>query len=265
MSRYALLGGRLAHSYSKIIHSRFFELTGRLDSYELLETAPENIEALIKGGEYSGFNVTIPYKQTVMQYLDAVSPEAEKIGAVNTIKIGKDSVTGYNTDYFGLKETLEKNGISVNKKRVVILGTGGASKAVCALCEDLGAGEIVFVSRSGKNQTKHKTLSYNDDITGDVLFNTTPVGMYPNAGVSPLEKVSGSFSCVVDLIYNPFETELMKRAAQNGALAVNGLYMLVSQAVKAEEIWSGIKTDGAVTDKIYSELKCELEQKEMKK
>lgn len=257
MEKYALIGERLSHSYSALIHRRFFELRGLDCSYELTELSPEelenNFDALTR--KYCGLNVTIPYKQKVIAHLSELTPEAEKIGAVNTIKPTPSGAVGANTDYLGLKLMLEENDICVKGKRAVILGTGGASKAVCVLCRDLGASDITVVTRNKSQKSHFRLIDYSEQIKGDILFNTTPVGMYPNCEGSPLASVDSQFGALVDLIYNPCETALMRLAKKSGVYAVNGLYMLVAQAICSQSIWREETADKKIIQKIYGEMK----------
>ncbi len=258
MNRYALIGEKLGHSYSKLIHERYFSLSGRDNlTYELIEIPRQNLKEEFAriSKEFAGINVTIPYKLKVMDFLDEISNEAQKIGAVNTVKFTDGCAFGYNTDYFGFKHTLISNDIDIKNKEIVILGTGGASKAALSVCDDLGAKEITFVSTRPDSFAKHKTIGYNDKIKGDVLINCTPVGMYPNIDASPLEEVDRSFEAVVDMIYNPANTKLMQKAIVQGKKAVNGLMMLVAQAVYAEAIWHGEDANKDIIDAIFNELK----------
>lgn len=234
MKRYGLLGEHLSHSHSKIIHNFIFKALNIDDCYSLLECKEEELKNyidLLKQGYYSGFNVTIPYKKTILKYLDCIDEKAKAIGSVNTIYIKENKVYGTNTDYDGFLETIKKYQIDVENKDCYILGTGGASLAVNKVLTDLG-GRCHFVSRTPNN----KEIGYEDLQTKkmDLLVNTTPVGMYPNVGVSPVSKQTAQNACsVIDIIFNPLETQLLKDANSN----INGLYMLVMQAIKAEEIW----------------------------
>lgn len=259
MSKFALIGEKLGHSYSGIVHKRFFELTSRNEhSYELIEIPRDSLEEEFKkiSQTYRGINVTIPYKTEVMSYLTYISPEAEKMGAVNTISFSDGGIKGYNTDYLGFGETLKQWNIDPKGKRVVILGTGGASKSALGVCRDMGAKSISFVSSSGKAVGEYETLTYSDNIEGDILINCTPVGMYPNTDKSPLEQIN--FEVVADMIYNPGETELIKRASANGSKCVNGLYMLISQALHSEAIWQGESYREDIARIIYDELKIKF-------
>ena len=263
MKRFALIGEKLGHSYSKLIHERYFELSSKMDyTYELIEIPKENLkEEFVRiSGEYDGINVTIPYKLDVMEFLSWISAEAQKIGAVNTVMFTEQGAKGYNTDYFGFKNTLEVNGIAIDGKDVVIMGTGGASKAVVAVCEDLNAKSITFVSIEPEPVPGYKTITYDDEIKGDVLINCTPVGMHPHTDASPIAKPDPRFEAVIDVIYNPSATKLMQLSSANGAKTVNGLYMLVSQAMHSESIWNGEDVAKGVTDAIYMELKAQFDQ-----
>ncbi len=253
MKKYGLIGEKLGHSYSKIIHEKFFELTGENAAYELLpipkDSFDEQMRAIINGG-YTGINVTIPYKLDVMEYVDEISDEAKKIGAVNTISFGDGKISAYNTDYYGIIHTFKKFGIDIKDKDIVILGTGGASRAVITAVQDMGAKSIKMVSRGKREFSGLEVIGYDDNLSGDVLVNCTPVGMYPNVDATPIDG-DIKFNAVVDLIYNPTETKLLKLALSQGIKAVNGLYMLVSQAIYSEGIWHGQKYEDDLTDKIY--------------
>lgn len=254
MAKFGLIGGRLGHSYSMGIHESYFDILGESSTYDLIETLAEelaNTISRLKREGYSGLNVTIPHKVAVMDLIDEISVEAKDIGAVNTLKFTDNKIIGYNTDYYGIKKTFEKFGVAVRDKDVFILGTGGAANAVSALCKNEG-GKVTFVSRTPGADA----IGYNDLKSvhpNGVLINCTPVGMYPDVDASPTESVDG-FDCVVDLIYNPPTTKLLKKAESCGIKAVNGLYMLVAQAVYAEAIWHNASFDEQVIDKIYFDM-----------
>ncbi len=257
MKKLGLIGEKLGHSYSKTIHERYFELSGKTEyTYDLLEISKEALPREIKriSKQYHGINVTIPYKLDIIKHLTSISEEANKIGAVNTVKFTVDGAYGYNTDYFGFKSSLMTNGIGVRGKDVVILGTGGASKAALAVCDDMGAKSITFVTSGKKQVPSYKTIGYSDCIRGDILINCTPVGMYPNTEVSPVDKLDCSFFAVIDMIYNPAVTELMKKGRSAGAITVNGLYMLVAQAIYSQAIWNEEKADDDIIKTIYDEI-----------
>jgi shikimate dehydrogenase len=266
---YGLIGEKLGHSLSPEIHSLILKRINKKGSYNLFEIKKENLAlALIglKALEAKGVNVTIPYKIDIIKYLDKISIEAEDIGAVNTISFNDGILTGYNTDYSGFGASLKKTDIEVVNKRIVILGTGGVSKAVVQFLIDNEAADIVYVSRNPdknlNNMNGFKVISYNDlnklD-NSDIIINCTPCGMYPNVEASPVGKdILLHFSTAVDLIYNPKETLFLRIAAEVGLKTLNGLYMLVAQAIAAQEIWQGIKISSEVADEIYNILKCKF-------
>ena len=234
MKKYGLLGEKLSHSYSPIIHNYVFEKLNIDASYELIECSVDDLSKyidLIKSGVYSGYNVTIPYKKSIMKYLDVIDDKALSIGSVNTVYVKDGKVVGTNTDYDGFLKTLEYYNVDVNNKNCFVLGTGGASLAIKSVLKDLG-GNVTFVSRSPKDDI----ISYDDlkDKNIDVLVNTTPVGMYPNVNGCPVDvEVINNSKVVIDIIFNPKITKLLEYANSE----INGLYMLVLQAFKAEEIW----------------------------
>lgn len=221
----ALIGERLGHSYSKIIHEAF-----GLYPYELVSLPENEVENFAENSDFDGFNVTIPYKRTIMPYCSYISPEALKIGSVNTVVRTPDGLHGYNTDYFGFKSLAERAGISFENKNVVILGSGGTSLTARAVAADSGAKSIKTVSRSG--EYNYGNLDALSDC--QVLINTTPVGMYPNNGLSAVNLDSfPKCEAVLDVIYNPLRTELIMQAQQHGLKCSGGLYMLVAQAAQS--------------------------------
>ncbi len=235
MKKFALLGEHLSHSYSPLIHNKLFKLKNLNCKYELLECNSSELEMILnklREGEYSGYNVTIPYKKEVMKYLDKISDEALFIGSVNTIKLEEDKLVGYNTDYFGFMYELEYFGVNVENKNCYVLGTGGASLAIVKVLKDLNA-NVISVSRTKSDNT----ITYeelNNINSEDIIINTTPLGMYPNINDSPLSKdITSKAKCVVDIIFNPSTTKLMSY----NKVSYNGLMMLVAQADKAEDIW----------------------------
>jgi len=246
--QYGLIGEKLSHSYSPQIHRAFFEITGITGEYKLFELQKHELQAFLNCSLQQGFrglNVTIPYKSEVIPFMKQISPEAAKIGAVNTILL-KGSLKGFNTDYFGIDYTLRKNRIQLSNIKALILGSGGAAKAVAAYLLDSGIISLFIACRNpAATQEKFpsaQAISY-DEIENyhpfHLVINTTPVGMAPKPGVSPItsDQLKGT-GFLFDLIYNPGQTELMKTADRMGIPSVNGLYMLVAQAVKAQEIWN---------------------------
>lgn len=264
---YGLLGEKLSHSLSPEIHSSVFKEMGIDGCYHLFEVDKENLQDAVKGLKalkVKGVNVTIPYKIEVMKYLDHISEEGKSIGAINTIVFKDGETFGYNTDYYGFGMTLKKFNIKVKDNEAVILGSGGAAKAVVQYLLDNGAKDITFATRNVE-ECKRKFKGFNavsyDELRQlkdkGILINCTPVGMYPNVGRSPISKEEVvKFKAVVDLIYNPKETLLLKYAREEKTKAVNGLYMLIGQGIKAEELWHDIKIKSEMVDKIYEQFMC---------
>jgi shikimate dehydrogenase len=262
---YGLLGESLPHSFSPQIHSLIFKELGIGGYYHLFEVNKEDLQNALLGFKslkVKGVNVTIPYKIDVIKYLDDVSKEAKDIGAVNTICFKEGKAVGYNTDYYGFGMMLNKFNVDIKGREAVILGTGGASRAVLQYLLDNDAGEITFVSRSveeGKRKFNgFEVINYTqlkEKSNKDIVINCTPVGMYPKVEASPLTKeLISKFKVVVDVIYNPQETLLLKYAKELGLQGINGLYMLVGQAIKSEELWNSVKINDETVDKIYREL-----------
>ena len=262
-----VLGEKLPHTYSPIINKRIMELINVEGAYKKFELPRGNMQKFIDGVktlDIRGFNVTIPYKEEVMPFLDYISDEAKNIGAVNTVVNKDGKLCGYNTDYFGFHSTLKIANIDVNGKTAVILGSGGASKAIREVLLDDGAKEVDIASRypqySSENSKDKRVKLINYDelakVNGYLLVNSTPVGMYPKVCVSAVgDEIIEKFQAVVDIVYNPTETEILRRARSLGKISIGGLYMLVGQAVKAEEIFHQIEIDKEIINIIYNELK----------
>ena len=234
--KFGLLGEHLSHSYSKKIHEDLFLLKKIDATYDLIEISEDQLKEYInkiRNKEYQGYNVTIPYKKTVMKYLDVIDPVAKDIGAVNTIYFKDGLVHGTNTDYFGFVDELKYYRISPKGKECFVLGTGGASMACQKALEDLG-GDVIKVSREPRDK---KMISYQElekMKSLEIVVNTTPVGMYPNVLSSPLDKnTAKKANVIIDIIFNPKKTLLMSYNNKSH----NGLRMLLMQAVKAEDIW----------------------------
>lgn len=245
-----LLGEKLGHSFSPQIHKK---LCGY--EYELYEVSPEKLEEFLLTTELDGMNVTIPYKKAVLPYCSFVDGAARRIGSVNTLVRRADGWHGYNTDYFGFRYMLEASGYNPAGKKAVVLGSGGASLAVCTALEDMGAADVVVISRSGENN--YENLSLNAD--ADVLINATPVGMYPKNGESPVSLAEfPACRAVFDLIYNPARTELIMQAQERGLICAGGLGMLVAQAHKSAELFTGSAIDEARIAQIHRELEFEM-------
>ena len=265
MEFYGLLGEKLSHSLSPKIHKLILDELNLEGSYKLFEVERENLKDFSKGLKVlkiKGVNVTIPYKQDIMKYLDNISKEALRIGAINTIVLKENKLYGYNTDYYGFGYMLDAHNIDINNKIAVILGNGGATKAVLHYLLDNKISKIYIVSRDPKannefKENRVKVIGYEKlkEIKGDILINSTPVGMYPKVDESPVSSdIINGFSVLVDLIYNPLETKFLSYGRALNKVTVGGLYMLVGQAVKAEEIWQNMKINKEVITKIYNGL-----------
>lgn len=242
-TEYGLIGAKLGHSFSAEIHREI----GGYD-YRLTELAPEEVPRFLREGSFKGINVTIPYKQTVMPYLDEMSETARRIGSVNTIVRGKDGkLRGYNTDYAGFRDMLRRAGMNPAGKKCLVLGSGGASKTAVTCLKDLGAAEVIVISRNGENN--YQNLDWHRDAR--LLINATPVGMYPNNGAAPVELAAlPELEGVADLIYNPARTALLLEAERRGIPAVNGLYMLTAQAREACGLFLGKSIPEAETERV---------------
>jgi len=251
--KYGLIAERLGHSYSKIIH----EMLGRYE-YELMPMSKDEVVSLLQKRQFDGLNVTIPYKSFVIPYLDWVSPDAARIGAVNTIVNKAGKLCGYNTDYAGFKQTVLRCGFDVGGKNVLVLGSGGTSKTVCAVCSDLGAKKIIVASRTPTgDQTDYASSS---GAAVDYIINTTPCGMYPDTGVSAIDISDFKNVCgVIDVIFNPLYTKLLLDCRAAGIPHANGLYMLVSQAMASAELFTGKKVPRVEAETIYRKLCNETE------
>ncbi len=231
--KYGLIGEHLPHSFSKEIHEM---LAGY--EYTLCELQQDELSDFLKRREFCGINVTIPYKERVIPFLDEISPEAAAIGAVNTIKNIDGRLFGYNTDFEGMRELFQKNGISPEGKKAAILGSGGTSKTAKALLQSFGATEILTVSRTKKDGGISFEELYRDHHDVEILVNTTPVGMFPNNDSCPVSLSNlPSLVGVIDAVYNPLLTRLVMEAKERKIPAAGGLYMLIMQAARAAEIF----------------------------
>ena len=248
---FALLGEKLGHSFSPQIHQA---LAGC--DYQLLPTPPEAVADLFRRRDFRGLNVTIPYKQTVMPLCDEIDPRAAAIGAVNTVVNRGGRLTGYNTDIDGLIYLARRTGVDMAGKKVVILGSGGTGRTARAAAGELAAAEIVTVSRGGEDN--YETLSRHAD--AQVLLNTTPVGMYPNCGVSPVSlDAFPHLEGVLDVVYNPLRTALLLEARERGLPCSCGLPMLVAQAWRAEELFTGSAIPAETVEAVLAGLTAQLE------
>ena len=245
-----LLGRKLGHSYSPQIHGCLGDYT-----YELFEREPEDVESFLKTGEFDAINVTIPYKKAVMPYC-RLTETARRMGSVNTIVRQPDgTLLGHNTDYFGFASLVEKSGLDVRGKKCLVLGSGGASVTAVAVLKEKGANAVV-ISRSGEDN--YQNLHRHSDAA--LICNCTPVGMYPNNGVSPMDlELFPKLEGVLDVIYNPARTQLLLDAEKRGLVAENGLWMLVAQAKEASEWFQGKKLPDSLIQLVFDKLRLQME------
>ena len=246
-----LLGRKLGHSYSPQIHAYLGDY-----SYHLFEKEPEEIEDFLKNGDFTGINVTIPYKKDVIPFLDELSPAAVKMGSVNTIVRRQDgTLFGHNTDYFGFTSMVHRSGIEVSGKKVLVLGSGGTSNTATKALEDLGA-NVVIISRTGDNN--YNNLHLHRDAS--VIVNTTPVGMYPHTGKAALDlRFFPKLEGVLDVIYNPAKTQLLMDAESLGLPHENGLWMLVAQAKEAAEYFGGKPISDSMIETVYHKMSAQMQ------
>ena len=245
--KYGCIGEHLSHSFSKEVHNLLADYP-----YEIREIAREKLDEFMLERDFLGINVTIPYKEAVIPHLYSIDDAARCIGAVNTIVNRNGLLYGYNTDFYGMSKLISHVGVEISGRCVAILGTGGTAKTARAVCETLGAGEIISVSRYARGES----INYSElEIIGDrvdVIINTTPVGMYPDVWLSPVSlenfpKLSG----LIDAIYNPLRSMLVLSAKERGIAAEGGLYMLVAQAVRACEIFLDKEFPETILESVY--------------
>lgn len=251
---YGLIGEKLGHSFSAEIH-------GALGyEYELKELKAEEIEAFMRAADFKGINVTIPYKQTVMPYLDSIDEGALAIGAVNTVVNRGGVLYGYNTDFYGMLALLKRLGVEPGGKKTLILGTGGTAKTATAVVKALGGTKAYKVSRRPGDGVITYEEAYRNHADAAYIINTTPVGMYPGTDGCPVDITPFTgLLAVADAVYNPLRTTLVQKALARGIRAEGGLYMLVAQAVAAAERFHDTSYDKGVTEEIYHSLYCKKE------
>ena len=245
---YGLIGEHLPHSFSKDIHEQLAPYT-----YELCELKAEELGEFLKKREFKGINVTIPYKQAVIPYLDEIDEKAKAIGAVNTVVNRGGRLCGYNTDYDGMAGLISRLGVDLAGKEVLIFGTGGTSRTAAAVARDMGAKSVTRVSRTAKDGA----ISYEQAAAKNAQFivNTTPAGMFPHAEGQAMD-ISGfaQLEGLIDAVYNPLRTKLVQSALAMGAKADGGLYMLVGQAVSACELFLGKALAADTTARVYEKI-----------
>lgn len=250
MNRYGLIGEKLGHSYSKLIHEQLADYT-----YDLIPLTKEDFAAFMEARDFAAINVTIPYKQAVIPYLDEISDSAKAIGAVNCIVNREGRLCGHNTDYAGFLYTLRNNNIRVAGEKVLVLGNGGAAKAVVAALASLNPKELITV----KYKEEPGVITYEQAAQmhpdASLIVNTSPVGMYPNVDASPMDIAPyEALNAVVDIIYNPTTTKLLAQAKERNITAVNGLEMLVAQAKYAVELFLDTEMPDEKIDEVMKKL-----------
>ena len=246
-----LLGRKLGHSYSPQIHGLFADY-----SYELFEREPEALESFVRQGNWSGLNVTIPYKKTVLPLCDELSPRARRIGAVNTLVRRPDgTLFGDNTDAYGFEKLIETNGIAVAGHKCLVFGSGGASVMACAVLEELGAASVTVISRQGEDN--YGNLHRHAD--AQLIVNTTPLGMFPHNGEAAADlRLFPACEAVLDVVYNPYRTKLLLQAERLGIPCAGGLYMLVAQAKRAAELFTGTPIEDAAIDRVEARMRRDM-------
>ena len=247
---YGLIGEHLPHSFSKEIHEQLADYT-----YELHEVEKDALDVFMRSKDFKAINVTIPYKQDVIPYLDEISESAREIGAVNTIVNRAGRLYGDNTDQMGMTALIRKLGLDLKGKTVLILGTGGTSRTAQYVCKNLGAAVIRTVSRSGQNGSLTYETAASECPEAQIILNTTPAGMFPKPDAQAIDLTP--FQClegVVDVVYNPLRTQLVRQAQSMGRPAEGGLYMLVGQAVAAVEIFLDRKLPDDALDRVFKSI-----------
>ena len=249
--QYGCIGEHLTHSFSKEIHAALADYL-----YELKEIPVGALDVFMTQRDFKAINVTIPYKQDVIPHLKEVEPMAAAIGAVNTIVNRNGELYGYNTDFGGMSALIRRAGIDLQGKKVLILGTGGTSKTAMAVAQHMGAASVCKVSRTEKPDVFTYDQVKENHLDAEILINTTPRGMFSRESGMPIDPaLFPNLSGAVDAVYNPLRTEFILKARRMGIPAAGGLYMLVSQAVLASEIFLDTKYPDSVTEQVYRKIK----------
>lgn len=250
---YGCIGEKLKHSFSKEIHALLADY-----NYEIKEIPKGELKGFMLKKEFSAINVTIPYKREVIPFLDYISDTAREINAVNTIVNKGGKLYGYNTDFYGMTELINREGIEIADKKVLILGSGGTSSTAHAVVKALNAKSVYTVSRSGGNGLITYEQAYENHQNADIIINTTPVGMYPNPDACPIDLARfKGLSGVVDAVYNPLRTKLIIEAKKRGIKATGGLYMLVAQAARAVELFLDCEIPKEKISEVYGKIKAQ--------
>ena len=248
--QYGCIGEHLPHSFSREIHNELGSY-----AYDLKELTPEELPAFMTARGFRGINVTIPYKQAVIPFLDEIDETARAIGAVNTIVNRGGRLSGYNTDLYGITRLIRRTGLDLSGKKVLVLGTGGTSRTASFAAGQLGAREVFRVSRTAREGSLSYEDVLRDHTDAEIILNTTPCGMYPKPAEQPLSlEMFTRLEGVVDAIYNPLRSRLVLDARSRGIPAEGGLYMLVAQAVRASGYFLDTAYPDDLTDRIYSRI-----------
>ncbi len=247
---YGCIAKKLSHSYSADIHALIGDY-----NYILREVPEEELDLFMRKKDFLGINVTIPYKKAVMPYLDDIDPAALRIGSVNTVVNRSGRLFGYNTDYAGMRALIKRTGVEISGKKVLILGTGGTSATANVLARDLGARQVLTVSRrEGEGVITYKEAAEKHS-DSEIIINTTPAGMFPDNFSKPLDiEPFARLEGLIDAVFNPNRTRLVLDAQARGIKAAGGLFMLVAQAVYAAEHFFDKKIDETEIDRIYREI-----------
>ena len=252
---YGCIGEHLTHSFSKEIHAQLRDY-----AYELKEIPMGQLDAFMTRKDFKAINVTIPYKQDVIPFLDQVAETAAAIGAVNTIVNRNGKLYGDNTDFGGMADLIRRTGIDLKGKKVLILGTGGTSKTAMAVAQHLGAASVWKVSRTEKPGVLTRESVLKEHLDAQVLINTTPRGMFSReSGMAMDPGLFPDLEGAIDVVYNPLRTEFVQKARSMGVPAAGGLYMLVRQAVLASEIFLDTKYPEELTERVYRSIKASKE------
>jgi shikimate dehydrogenase len=263
MNFYGLFGEKLSHSLSPSIHKHIYEQANIDAAYKIFPFSPSKLQEAVESIRtlsIKGVNVTIPYKESVIPFLDEMDDHARELQTVNTIHQENGKLVGYNTDYDGFAMIFSRRNWSVEGKNVVVLGSGGAAKMVIQYLKDHGAAMIHVISRSPNRFSNTKKVKYTNydnlaELSGDYLINTTPIGMFPHVNDSPVSiDIIQSYTYLIDLIYNPYETRFLSLGKQLNKQTANGMDMLIGQAVRAVEIWEEKRIDPIITESLIRQF-----------
>ncbi len=248
---YGLIGEKLGHSLSKPIHESLADYT-----YDICPLTRDEFKTFMEEKSFDAINVTIPYKKDVIPYLDSMDDNAKAIGAVNTIVNNNGKLRGYNTDFSGFEYMVNRHGVTLENKKVIVLGNGGAAQAIKAVVKKHNATEMIVVDVVDDGESISYEELFTSHTDAEVIINTSPIGMYPNVDASPVDLTKfPNCKAVMDVVYNPITTKLVAQARELGMIGVTGLEMLVAQAKYAVEIFLNVTIDEGRIQEIYEETK----------